>query len=1413
MIHLLLMAALTTFNAGNQVKALPQELSVWCSRNVAPSSKIRLNINTRNVPIVHVTSFPIDGLKYYRSQQSERIRPQPVAPPNAKFDLTVTQNGQNTKNDNWYSRQVNLPPIKPGVYLLLFAGGSKQTWTVVNVTNLALLTKRSSTHSLVWVTDHKTGRVISGARVDYFSRKGTGLTSSVTGQDGVSIIPMTAGTTRIIVRAASDIAAVECSIPQLDGILTCLFQTDRPIYRPGQVVSFKAILRLTKGQIYSLIGNQDVRLQFRDPRDNPLEQVTLRSNDIGSVAGSFKIPQEGMIGPYSIVLTTNNQSAYQTFSVAAYRKPEFKVDVRTVGRRYFGGDDIHFSVDSAYYFGSPVAQAVVHWTARRSFSPYSNTTPEDAWFYGGDGNLYPRDTYAAAPFGAEGQAITDNNGHVDIPVHTEKDGMDANYTLAVTVEDQSRRQVQGHGSVPVYASELRISLTPLKQAVAVGDLVPVELRVVDLDNRVQPAEVLLQVIQQVYIEKEGIYRPKVLTSKKVKVPTTGHLVTQLPALAFGSLSLVATTQDTHGRKASGNAEIYVAGMDSVPTKTVEQPRLEGRLDKRTYKPGDQVKVYVTTNRPSRPILMTFTGGDIWNYKVFDPIHKSILWTLDTSTAESPNAYVNFNQWVETQLMSGNNIVPLPDKDKLLNVKVWSDRSEYEPGDKATFHVQTTSHSGKPIRSEVALSIIDEAIYALSPDTTPEPYRFFWGMRPDRVTTMESSPEELSGGAYQRTNSLAPVRLRFEDTAYWNALVQTDGQGQASVSVEMPGNLTTWRATGRAITSDTLVGTGTTNTVATRAVTLRLAVPRIVSQGDEFVLTGTVNNRSSTARKFEVNLEMNGVPVASSSNHSIRIDAKSEGIVKWTLLATQIPPTQVLALSADVHELGNSNPKFSDALKVAVPIVPRGLMKLDIMGGTLTQSESTNLRLPLDTLPQGSLITGTISGGIHDRVNAWARGLVLSGRYGTFWGVNTLKAAIALKLSPQTEEVKEALALLSRTESGDGWGWWEGSPPDAKITSEVAHTLALAKRQGFDIFDTVLKYAMGSCVSQYVRTNSWEDRTRLSASLVELGDPSAGKFTSEVLERGIKVSPFAKMRLAHALVSVNRAASLRLLNEVRPLVSDGNVSAKIPVGSGIGWSATENQTTAEFLSVLNLLHESPELQTRLARNLAVPDETSYRSSEEIGDVVSALDLYGKEHPGASIIGKAEIVINGHKYELSHSSVEESASFETREPILKGGKNDFTLSRTGSGEVFFALQIRTYQPNLHESNRGVRVTRRYETLNAAGVWSEIGDRVKPNEPVRCTVVVWGDDVADALRITEPIPAGFEYVDSDYTANALQQVKDGAIEHYLLNSGTPNYFRYYLRAEADGRLVALPAVAEYLRRPSIRGNSSATELVVHP
>ncbi len=1412
MIHLTLLAALTMSGAATQ----ESELHVWVSNNVAPSSKIRLNINTRNLPSVHVQCSPVDALKWVTFPEGkEKPKPRPTSPPIRKFDFKIASPEQALNpTDDYFSRQVNLPPMPTGFYLLEFSAGQKTDWTVVNITNLCVDIHRSPTKTLGWVTNFKTGIPVSGAKVGLYTMSGVFQQVGETQRDGTVLFQTPPGTSNLVVRTRDDIAAIANSGINPNGRLKCLFQTDRPIYRPGQTISYKAILRLTHDQDYDRVSQSSVKVQLRDPRDNPLDEVTLTSNNMGSVAGSFKIPQEGMLGAYTLVLTDSKskQSAYQTFTVAAYRKPEYKVDVKAVKKRYLAGDDIHFIVDTSYYFGAPVPQAQVRWVIRRTDSPYSSIQDEDRWFYGGDGNLYPRDTFRNSAAAADGEAITDISGKADILFHTDPEAGDSAYSISLTVTDSSRRQVSASSGVPVYASELRISLEALKQTVAIGDLVPLRIKLADLDGKASSGKVSLQETTGVWSDSEGRWKPKILTTKVVNVPISGSSIVALPALAIGTVEFSATIKDSTGRKSYALASAYVAGLrlDPVQQKT-PSPQLDLRLNKHVFMPGDTVRTYSTTNNPSMPVLCILSGGDLWNYKVVYAKDGIAMWAPQVGVHQSPNAYIETEQWVHGQMLHRTALVPVPDKSRLLNVEVQPDHAEYKPGDKATYRIRTTNDHGKGISAEVSLAVIDEAIYAISQDITPDPYSYYWGIRENNVQMFQSAPEELSGGAFQNVNSVAPVRQRFEDTAFWHAMVKTDAAGQASVSFEMPGNLTSWRATARAITEDTRVGSTRTSVTATRPVTFRLATPRVISQGDVLTLVGTINNRSGQAYDFDASLQAKDGFVSSPETQRVRIAAHSEGVVKWILAAKTVPTSGSMTLTGRVLSEGASNPDLGDALQVAVPVVPRGLTESTLLAGSVSHASTEKFSLPSNTLSKASYIEVVIAGGMQAASRERAQNLLNGGRYGTMWAVNGLKAAVALALDTKNDSVREALALLSKDQGPNGWGWWEDTPADAKITSEVGYSLALAEQAGIRIFPSLKSAAVNTCVHNYLVSNLWEDKARLAASLLLLGSDRGKPFADEVRQRGIHLSPFATLRLSEGFALVDKEVAIELLKGQLHLVSNGPATAYIPVGFGIGWDASETYTAAQLLVTLQNLGADSKLQTKIAKRLTGSDSHNYLSSEDGAETSLALYRYGLDHQDARSIGKAQVEINGKSFSLQHSTVGETASVEIREPVLQPSDNSVSISRTGDGEALYTVRVRYYRSTLAETVRGIRVNRRYEHRNEAGVWTEIDGHVLPGEPVRCTVVIWGDDIPDALKVTEPLPAGFEFVDSEYTAQSREEVRDGAILHYLLNHGSPTFFRYYLRAESDGQLIALPAVAEFLRRPASRGNSSSNEIKV--
>lgn len=1398
-------------------RTLPNEVSLWVSRNVAPASRVSVTINTRNVPVLKMTASRIDGRSWFSQRESARRRPA-AGVVVRQWTMDLRTRGQvGGSVDRYFSRQSNLPPLPSGTYLITASGGGREAWGVVGVTRLAVVAKTASRRSLVWVTDHRTGQPVAGARANWVLWPArTSVGAATTDRDGIALGPgLTSGV--VLVSAGSDLAAVPVGAASGNGNLVAHFQTDRPIYRPGQTVSFRAIVRRTRDNAYANVVRQPVRVQLRDPRNNPIDEVNLVTSDHGTVAATFSVPQEGMLGGYTLVLGSGAEEAYRSFQVAEYRKPEFEVDAAPVQPRAFAGDTVRFRITARTFFGTPVVGGRVSGIVRRSSSgddfPFTR---------GSDGNLYPRDTYYADQVVANAELTTDANGQAEIVVPTQKGTVDTVLTFTGTVIDATRRQVETSARVPVFGAAVQVSLETPESFVPLGGLIPVRVRLSDLDRKPVAGTATLTVHERRWDEKRGREFLVTLASLPVAVPASGTVIARLPARAEGVLTLTAETRDAQGRVARALTSQFVSGPFVRASKSSKEPFLNVFANPRSALPGTPIRVFATSSEPGRPMLLTVEGDDLFRWKVSSGGAAGRNWSFASTPLQSPNVSVTASVWAKSRLLSGQAGVNLPDPARRLRVALGSDRPDYRPGDPATLKVEVRDAKGRPAVAEVGLSVVDEAIFALAPDATPPLIETFWSNRPSRVTSSESAPEEVSGGAYQRADVAAsaapggvPVRRRFEDTAAWKPQLVTGPDGQATFTFETAGNLTTWRANARAVTPATSVGEAQTKFLANRPAMLRLAVPRQWVSGDEGVVVGTVDSRVDREMRYEVVLTTADLDRLTEERQVLTVPAKGQGRVAWTVRAPAYSgrPARLTAVLRPLDAPEADRAAMSDALELRVPVVPNGT-EVGLRAFGLIGAQGS-----LEVVVPSEAIAGSASGRLEvclgfTALRASLSDRVLGGqRYGVPAAANQLLAAALAGRDSRNAIVREALALIARTQTPVGWGWWDGLPADANITAQAMEALVEARASRIQLFSSFWLAAIEAGNAQYDLNGLWEARARLASALARAGHRRAQERLDEVQSRGTGLSPLARLRLAEGYLALNRAQpAIALWQEVRTQVADGPDAAFVPMGEGIGWVGGDVAATARALVVgLRLAPEDP-LLPKFAAWLASRDaEGALGGEDDQAAVLLAIHRYLLARPEAFKLGPVRGTVNGQEVTFSPSAVAPIASAPIPAGALRAGFNRVEIERGLGGNAQVTLVGRAFVPGGVESSSGIRVLRRWEVLNAVGVWTELDRDVRPGEPVRVTVVVWGDGLDDAIRVVQPIPSGFEYVDTEIFGGGREEVRDGAVVSYLPNATDPITLRVVLRAESDGKRVGLATSAGYLRRPTTRGISRAIDLVV--
>ena len=237
----------------------------------------------------------------------------------------------------------NAGRLEPGVYLLLLdqPQGSQPQPHVLVVSNLNLTLKAGERDALVWANDLQSGQPVPGLALEFFDTQGVALGNATTDADGVARITIERTENRgVIALARQPFAAVATEwsnginagdfglpagydLPKLTGHV----YTDRPIYRPGQTVNLKGVLRNEKDVRFSLPVGSTVQVTIDSASGEQIFQQELALSANGSFDGSLKLADGAALGAYTINAHLGDQGVAATFQVAAYRAPEFQVAV------------------------------------------------------------------------------------------------------------------------------------------------------------------------------------------------------------------------------------------------------------------------------------------------------------------------------------------------------------------------------------------------------------------------------------------------------------------------------------------------------------------------------------------------------------------------------------------------------------------------------------------------------------------------------------------------------------------------------------------------------------------------------------------------------------------------------------------------------------------------------------------------------------------------------------------------------------------------------------------------------------------------------------------------------------------------------------------------------------------------------
>jgi len=949
-------------------------------------------------------------------------------------------------------RNLNVPladaagaPLPPGLYWLGARGTSSVATAAagnflqagseaVVASNTSVTMTQGAGQALVWVNSTASGKPLAGVRVALLDGNSHVLRSGQSDSSGLILFHVPANTfpTAAVVDDGGHFGLTtstwtpQMRVPGTGPDLTGQYippptgayaYTDRPLYRPGQMVHFRAIIWRDRDGLYSHLGPRSVTAKASDGQGHALYHATLHLDRWGTVRGAFRLPLKAATGYSGVGLSqpdvpNGEGSVIAPFTIAEFRKPEFLTTVSTDRSSYVQGQTIHATIHVRYLFDAPVAEQHVSWTAYTQ-PRFAQPPGWEGYQFGDQDAIQQQEQTPVRPGGeprsqfgevlTTGQGMTDARGElaIQVPFDLSHKLLDQTVTIEATTTDLNHQSVSGRAQAPTNHAALALGLAAQKQVVPVGghemiDVVAVGINGVPAPNRSLTARIYRRTYTSTLADN-GFSQPifqqaphdSLVESSTGPTDSRGHAAFSFVPGAGGDYYVAVSGQDAAKNPAQSALTVYASAAGFSDYGASSNSVISLQPDQPAYRVGQIAHILVAAPFNHASALVTVERGTLRSYYVRRLASNSAVIDVPVTSSDLPNVYVGvtlyrgFRHGSPPDWRYGLTELHVKLDSRKVIVRLTQNHAHYHPGDVVTYHVTTTDASGRPAPAQLSLALVDSALLALRDESNANILSALYGDRQlemfvssDGAASIDHLPPQpnfvirpaggLGGGgggpggptSFFDTHHAAKgpkVRHHFEDTAYWTANLVTGSSGHATVQVRLPDNLTTWRLDARAITAGYAVGQARLKTLSTQDIVLRPVVPRFFLQGDSIRLGAIVNNNLNQPVTTQVSLATSGITVTSGGAQSVTVPAHGERLVTWRARVPEGSSARI-TLTANPSTGGVQG----DAVRLTLPVHPPLTAETVSAAGQVFSSIKQYVMAPGDAASSPGALTVQVS---------------------------------------------------------------------------------------------------------------------------------------------------------------------------------------------------------------------------------------------------------------------------------------------------------------------------------------------------------------------------------------------------------------------------------------------------------------------
>lgn len=1316
----------------------------------------------------------------------------------------------------------------PGLYYLrmnplpgrIFAGPY-----LAVVSNLNLTFKISQSDALVWAVDLRTSQPAAGVPVSIYDEFGSLLVQGQTDDSGLfqaAVGPfLDSYSPRYAVTGTPGDDNFGLAISNWNyeieghkfgfstdfepqGLITYLY-TDRPIYRPGQTVYFRAVVRQSLNGRYSMPEVSSIPLVLYDDIGQVVSQFDLPVSAFGTAQGEWHLPEDARPGYYRLGEYPNSIN----ISVAEYRKPEINLSVTFPEDQVLEGETLQASVNARYYFDAPASNVPLIWTLYQMEQNF-----EIPGYMVGDSvdlfdEYYP-EFYPQLGFPVDtGSAVTGPDGLLSLSITPPQGdpGSRKLYTLEVTLSDETGLPVTARGQITSNPAPYYIGLHPSQWFGRAGSPVLIDVQTTAWDGSASAEQGLLATFSKVTWVKSGETN---LFGMPVYVPEyelegSAEFVTGSDGRAV--LSFTPSEAGTYELRAEGGGTassiiLWVGGEGSAVWPEIPNQRLAITAGSDSYRPGDTASLFIPNPFGSQALaLVSVERGVVMRAEVVAVPAGGLDYSLPLSLDDAPNIYVGVTLLGKTpdgrdDFRQGYTELMVDPSQMELNVSLSVQPENAGPGDQITVLLRVADDTGSPVQGEFSLSVVDLAALALADPNSLDIRTAFYGEQPLSVKTALSlvvstrrltyNPGGLGGGG--GGDMAAVARENFPDTAFWNPSVITNENGEVSITFTLPDNLTTWQVEVRGVTANTLVGQAASQLVTSKDLLIRPVTPRFLVAGDHVRFSAVVHNSTEQPLDVQVSLQAAGVVLDDPSLEIQQVSVLAGGrlSVEWWGVVEDVSSVD-LTFTASSGQLVDAARPSNGRIPVTGYSAPQAFATAGILDGS---SDLGGLeRLELISLPQSfdprrgelrlelspSLGAAVIQGLEAIEASSYESTDQILSRF-----LPNLEAYRALtSMGIQSPDLQARLdrtlqdglsRLVLRQNDDGGWGWWSRSESDPYITAYVLFGFARSQEAGIQIDPVVLEQGVAYLASDLASPSDQlpgSDLDRLSFKLYALAELNylSPDLPVELFEFRDRLSPWAQALLALTFNKLSEGDP-----RVSTLLSDIQGQA-VRSAASVHWEDREfswyNNTspltgTAMVVYALARLEPASPLIPEAVRYLMANRQpqggwrSTYESAWTILAVVDVMKGTG-EWTGEYTF---EARLNGSPFaggQVTGAAGETGPILAVAplENLYASSPNALEIIRSeGDGRLYYTAYLDLYQPveTVRATNQGVTVERGYYLRSCLEDNCLPVSAASMGEPVQVRLTLNLPYDTYNLVVEDFIPAGSEILDTSLNTSRL-------------------------------------------------------------